>query len=45
MRPFGRLRHSWVDNIKTDFEGIGLRLWTAFVWQRTGTRGGLLCTR
>jgi hypothetical protein len=39
-RPFGRPRHRWEDNIKTDLSVLGA--WTEFIWLRTGTGGRLL---
>ena len=39
-RPFGRLRHRWEDNIKMDFQEVGL--WTGSSWLRLGTGGGNL---
>jgi hypothetical protein len=37
MRPLGKPRHRWVDNIKMD--GV---VWTGLIWLRMGTKGGLL---
>jgi hypothetical protein len=39
------LRCRWADNIKTDFEEIGWRVWSEFFSFRIVTGGGLLCTR
>jgi hypothetical protein len=30
-RPFGRRRHSWKENVKTDLKQ-GVRVWTEFKW-------------
>jgi hypothetical protein len=41
-RPLGRPRHRWEDNIKMDFQEVGGRTWTGFVWLRIRTGGELL---
>ena len=38
----GRTRRRWENNIKMDFQEVGWKAWTAFVWLRTGTSCGLL---
>jgi hypothetical protein len=35
MRPFGRPRHRWEDNIKMDIQEVGV--WTGSSWLRIGT--------
>jgi hypothetical protein len=37
------LRHirKWDNNIKVDFKGTGVRVWTEFNWLRMGFGGGL----
>jgi hypothetical protein len=40
-RPLGRPKHRWEDNIKVDLKGIGLEMWTGFIWLRIGFSGGL----
>jgi hypothetical protein len=30
-RPFGRQRHKWEDNIKTDIRENGLQVWIGFI--------------
>jgi hypothetical protein len=37
--PLGRPRRAWANNIKIDLREIG---WTASIWLRIGTSGGLL---
>jgi hypothetical protein len=39
-RPLGRPTHGWEDNIKMDFQEVGI--WTEWSWLRRGTRGGHL---
>jgi hypothetical protein len=41
MRPLGRPRRRWEDNIKMD-QGNGLGMWIGFIGLRIGTGGGLL---
>jgi hypothetical protein len=41
-RPLGRLRRRWEDNIKMDFLEVGWGAWTALIWHKIGTGGGLL---
>jgi hypothetical protein len=42
MRPLGRPRHGWEDNIKMDFQEVGWWTWTGLIWLRIGTGGELL---
>jgi hypothetical protein len=42
-RPLGIPRCRWEDNIKMDLREVGEQ--TGLIWLRTGTGGGLLCTR
>ena len=42
MRPLGRPRHRWVNNIKMDLQEVGERAWTGLMWLRIGTGGGHL---
>jgi hypothetical protein len=42
QKPLGRLRRKWVDNIKMDLREIGWVVWTASIWLRIWTSGGLL---
>jgi hypothetical protein len=44
MRPIGRPRRRWEDNIKIDLQevGGGGGAWNGLIWQMIGTRGGLL---
>jgi hypothetical protein len=44
-RPLGRPRRRWVDNIEMNLGEIGWVVWTALIWLRIGTRGGLSGTR
>jgi hypothetical protein len=41
-RQLGRPRRLWEDNINMDVKKTGWRLWTGFMWLRTGTGGGFL---
>jgi hypothetical protein len=41
-RPLGRQTYGWVDNIKMDLRAIEWGVWTASIWLRIGTSGGLL---
>jgi hypothetical protein len=43
--PLGIPRRRWEDNIRMVIREIRSRVWTGFMWLRTGTSGGLLCTR
>jgi len=40
----GRSRHRWEDNIRKDVREVVWKVWTEFIWLRTGTRDGLLWT-
>jgi hypothetical protein len=42
IRPLGRLRIGFKDNIEMDFSRTGLGACTVLIWLRTGTGGGLL---
>jgi hypothetical protein len=44
MRPVGRPRCSWVDNIKTDIRETEWGGMAGSIWLRIGTSGGLLRT-
>ena len=35
-------KHRWDDNIKTDIQTFGVRVWTESSWLRIGTGGGHL---
>jgi hypothetical protein len=37
MRPLGRPRSRWKDNIKMDLEEVGWGVWTGSSWLRIGT--------
>ena len=39
MRPLGRLRCSWHDNIKIDHQEVGWGAWNGLIWLRIGTSG------
>jgi hypothetical protein len=41
-RPLGSPRRRWVDNIKIDLREEDAMVWTASIWLRIGTSGGLL---
>ena len=41
-RPFGRPRHKWDYNIKTDLQKWVVRAWSGSIWLRIGTGGGHL---
>jgi len=34
LRPIGRPRRRWEDNIKTDLQEVGWRAWTGLIWLR-----------
>jgi hypothetical protein len=40
--PHGRPRHELEDNVKMDDNGIGVRIWTKFIWPRLAPSVGLL---
>jgi len=42
MRPLGRPRHRWGDNIRMDLGEMGGRVWIGCIWLRIRTSGGLL---
>ena len=42
MRPLGRPRSRWENNIKIVLQEVGCGAWTGLIWQRIGTGGGLL---
>jgi hypothetical protein len=43
MRPLGRPKLRWEDNIKMDLQEVERRgAWTGLSWLRIGTGGGLL---
>jgi hypothetical protein len=42
IRPLGRPRRRWKDNIKIDLREVGLGVWTGSIWLRIWTGGGLL---
>jgi hypothetical protein len=41
-KPLGRSRHRWEDNIKMYLQVVGYEAWTALIWLRIGSGGGLL---
>jgi len=41
-RPLERPRCRWEDNIKMDLQEVGCGAWTALIWLRIGTGGGVL---
>jgi hypothetical protein len=45
MRPLGRPRRRWENNIKMDLREVGWGAWTGSIWLRIGIGGGLLCIR
>jgi hypothetical protein len=42
IRPIGRTRSRWENNIKMDFLGFGGGAWSVSVWFRIGTGGEIL---
>jgi len=42
MRPLGRPRHRWKDNIKMDVQVVVVGAWNRLIWFRIGTGGGHL---
>jgi hypothetical protein len=42
MRPLGRPRRRWEDNIKIDLREVGWGAWTGSIWLRIGAGGGIL---
>jgi hypothetical protein len=45
MKPLGRSRLRWEDNIKMDLQDVEQGVWTGKVWPSLGTSGGPLRTR
>jgi len=43
MRPLGRPRRRWVDNIRKDLQEMDVGIWTGLGWPRIETVGGRLC--
>jgi hypothetical protein len=41
MRPLGRTRCRWVDNIEVYLKEVELRVWAGFIWFNTGASGRL----
>jgi len=41
-RQLGRPRHRWEDTITMDLQEVGWGTWTALIWLKVGTGGGLL---
>jgi hypothetical protein len=39
--PFQTPRRRWEDNIRMNLKGKEGRMWTGFIWLRTGSIGGL----
>jgi hypothetical protein len=42
IRPLGRPRHRWEDNIKMDLQEVGWGAWTGLMWLKIGTGVGFL---
>jgi len=42
MKPLGRPRCRWQDNIKMDLQEVDVGVWTRSSWLRIGTGGGYL---
>jgi hypothetical protein len=42
MRPLGRLRRRWEDNIKMDLQALDVGVWTGSIWMRIEAVGGHL---
>jgi hypothetical protein len=40
IRPLGRPRHRWKDNIKMNLQELGWGACTGLIWLRIGTDGG-----
>jgi hypothetical protein len=40
--PLTRSRCRWEDNIRMKLSEIGWKVWTVFMWLKTGTSGRLL---
>jgi hypothetical protein len=45
MRPLGRPRRIWEDNIQMDIQEVGGVMGTGWSWLRIGTGGGHLLVR
>jgi hypothetical protein len=43
-RLCGRPRCRWENNIRTDLQETGGKVWTDYIWLRIGTSGRLLST-
>ena len=41
-RPLERPRRRWVDNIRMDFQEVGVGIYTGLGWPRIETSGGRL---
>jgi hypothetical protein len=41
-QPLGRPRQRFDDTDKMEFKAIDGRLWSTFIWPRTGASGGIL---
>jgi hypothetical protein len=42
LRPLGRPRHRWKNNIKMDLQEVGWGAYTGLIWLRTEIGGGHL---
>jgi len=42
LRPPGRHRHRWEDNITVDLQEVGVGVWIGSSWLRIGTGGSHL---
>jgi len=42
MKPLGRPRCRWRDNIKMDFRQVEGGVWNCLIWLRTGKGGGIV---
>jgi len=45
MRPLGRPRRRWMDNIRMDFQEVDVGIWIGLGWPRIETGGGRLRVR
>jgi hypothetical protein len=41
-KPLGRHRQGWEDHFRIDLMKKRWKLWTGFIWPRTGTGGGII---
>jgi hypothetical protein len=41
-RPLGKTRRRWQDTVKIILKRLDVRVWTKFIWLRTGSSCGLL---